>query len=102
MPRGNENNLKPALTKDEARKRGSKGGKASAAARRAAKTYREAAKWLLDSSMDSKELPDHIKDVIHALGNRTSKKDTGALILVMASFYRICFREYDKFAKRFI
>ena len=81
MPRGNANNLKPPFSPNEARMQGSKGGKASAASRRAAKTYREAAKWLLGARMDGTDLPDHVKDVLHALGNRKSKKDTGALRL---------------------
>ncbi|MBO7169728.1 MAG: hypothetical protein J6W28_00955 [Clostridia bacterium] len=86
MPRGNPQNLKPPFTPEEARTQGSKGGKASAAARRAAKTYQEAAKWLLGAQMDGTGLPDHVKAIIHALGNRTSKRDTGALFLVMSDF----------------
>lgn len=86
MSQGNKNNLRPPFSPTEARTQGSKGGKASAASRRAAKTYREAAKWLLEAQMDGTDLPDHVKSVLHALGNRTSKKDTGALILAMSDF----------------
>ena len=102
MPRGNQQNLKPPFTPEEARIQGSKGGKASAAARRAAKTYQEAAKWLLGAQMDGTDLPDHVKTVIHALGNRTSKRDTGALILAMSDFAKAIFHGNSDAAERLL
>lgn len=53
MPRGNPQNFKP-LTTEEARKRGSKGGKASAEARRNYATFRECFKHRMTDEMMEK------------------------------------------------
>lgn len=51
----NEQNLRPVSSKEEARKRGSKGGKASAESRRKKKDLRLALEMLLEKDMTSKD-----------------------------------------------
>lgn len=52
--------------------------------------------------MDGTDLPDHVKAVLHALGNRTSKKDTGALILAMSDYGKAVFHGNSDAAERLL
>lgn len=48
-PKGNKENLDPVRSKDEARKRGAAGGKASGAARRRKRDLQQAIKWMFNA-----------------------------------------------------
>ena len=83
----NEQNLR-VPTPSEARENGKKGGKASGAARRAAKTYREAAKVLLSERLNVGSIKGALGDFFGLLGLDETSKETGALILALADFAR--------------
>lgn len=63
----NPQNLDPVRTKEEARKRGSNGGKKSAESKRRKKTMRERAQLLLDCKLKDKD----ILETFEALGVKT-------------------------------
>lgn len=84
----NEQNLRPVKSKSEARERGRSGGIASGVARRAAKTYREAAKLLLGEKMNVGSIKSALGDCFGLLGFDENSKETGALILALADFGR--------------
>lgn len=63
----NKQNLKPCRTKEEARERGKKGGKASGISRRLAATFREAALNVLD---EEKSLKDEAGKVVGKTNGR--------------------------------
>ena len=67
---GRVENLKPVLTKEEARERGRNGGKKSAEVRRAKKNMREMAKFLMESEVSGK-----LENVRRAMGNMGIDKD---------------------------
>lgn len=87
----NEQNLKPfpkGRSKEEAARDGKKGGIASGVARRAAKTYREAAKVLLSERLNVGSIKGALGDFYGLLGLDETSKETGALILALADFAR--------------
>lgn len=60
MPRKQDDNLKPARTKSEARERGKNGGKASGEARRRKKALKEEFEILLSMPLADKALQDNL------------------------------------------
>nr|DAQ28249.1 MAG TPA: hypothetical protein [Caudoviricetes sp.] len=60
MPRKQDDNLKPARTKSEARERGKNGGKASGVARRRKKALKEEFEILLSMPLADKALQDNL------------------------------------------
>ena len=83
----NEQNLR-VPTSSEARENGKKGGKASGAARRAAKTYREAAKILLAERMNAAAIKGVLGDFFGLLGLSEDSKESGALLLALSDYAR--------------
>ena len=63
MPRKQNDNLKPARTKSEARERGKNGGKASGIARRKKKALKEEFEILLSMPLKSAALKDNLKKI---------------------------------------
>lgn len=63
MPRKQDENLKPARTKSEARERGKNGGKASGVARRRKKALKEEFETLLAMPLKSAALKDNLKKI---------------------------------------
>lgn len=84
----NEQNLRPVKSKSEARERGRSGGIASGAARRAAKTYREAAKILLAEKMNAAAIKGVLGDFFGLLGLSEDSKESGALLLALSDYAR--------------
>lgn len=87
----NEQNLKPFTSdqnREEAAKAGRKGGKASGAARRAAKTYREAAKILLAEKMHAAAIKGVLGEFFGLLGLSEDSKESGALLLALSDYAR--------------
>ena len=83
----NEQNLR-VPTSSEARENGKKGGKASGAARRAAKTYREAAKILLAERMNAAAIKGVLGEFFGLLGLSEDSKESGALLLALSDYAR--------------
>lgn len=87
----NEQNLKPfpkGRSKEEAARDGKKGGIASGKARRAAKTYREAAKVLLAEKMNAAAIKGVLGDFFGLLGLSEDSKESGALLLALSDYAR--------------
>ncbi len=83
----NEQNLRVPTSK-EARENGKKGGKASGAARRAPKTYREAAKVLLAEQMNAAAMKGVLGELFGLLGLSEDSKESGALLLALSDYAR--------------
>jgi len=86
MPRGNTDNLKP-LSSEEARKNGSKGGKASVAKRRMKKNLLEATNALLSQRIGDGELAqtERAKLLIKSMG--LDENDAVTLLAAAAIVY---------------
>lgn len=63
MPRKQDDNLKPARTKSEARERGKNGGKASGVARRKKKALKEEFELLLSMPLKSASLRENLQKI---------------------------------------
>lgn len=90
MPvRGNVSNLRPVRSKDEARKRGTIGGKKSGEIRRAKKNLQQIAKTILESQVhDDKE-----KSFLHAFG--LDEQDQNYQALMIAKLLNKALKESD-------
>ena len=90
MPaRGNVSNLRPVRSKDEARKRGTVGGKKSGEIRRAKKNLQQIAKTILESQVHD----DKAKSFLHAFG--LDKQDQNYQALMIAKLLNKALKESD-------
>ena len=90
MPaRGNVSNLRPVLSKDEARKRGTIGGKKSGEIRRAKKNLQQIAKTILESQVHD----DKAKSFLHAFG--LDEQDQNYQALMIAKLLNKALKESD-------
>lgn len=78
-PNPNVGNLRPVMTKEEARKRGMAGAKKSAETRRRRKTFQELAKWVLALPLKAGDVEE-----ITALGEARGKNITVEEASIMA------------------
>lgn len=90
MPaRGNVSNLRPVRSKDEARKRGTVGGKKSGEIRRAKKNLQQIAKTILESQVHD----DKAKSFLHAFG--LDEQDQNYQALMIAKLLNKALKESD-------
>lgn len=90
MPaRGNVSNLRPVRSKDEARKRGTVGGKKSGEIRRAKKNLQQIAKTILESQVHD----DKAKNFLHAFG--LDEQDQNYQALMIAKLLNKALKESD-------
>lgn len=90
MPaRGNVSNLRPVRSKDEARKRGTVGGKKSGEIRRAKKNLQQIAKTILESQVHD----DKAKSFLHAFG--LDEQDQNYQALMIAKLLNKALKETD-------
>lgn len=90
MPaRGNVSNLRPVRSKDEARKRGTIGGKKSGEIRRAKKNLQQIAKTILESQVHD----DKAKNFLHAFG--LDEQDQNYQALMIAKLLNKALKESD-------
>lgn len=90
MPaRGNVSNLRPVRSKDEARKRGTVGGKKSGEIRRAKKNLQQIAKTILESQVHD----DKAKNFLHAFG--LGEQDQNYQALMIAKLLNKALKETD-------
>lgn len=90
MPaRGNVSNLRPVRSKDEARKRGTIGGKKSGEIRRAKKNLQQIAKTILESQVHD----DKAKSFLHAFG--LDEQDQNYQALMIAKLLNKALKESD-------
>ena len=90
MPaQGNVSNLRPVRSKDEARKRGTVGGKKSGETRRAKKNLQQIAKTILESQVHD----DKAKSFLHAFG--LDKQDQNYQALMIAKLLNKALKETD-------
>jgi predicted phage terminase large subunit-like protein len=87
--RGNVSNLRPVRSKDEARKRGTVGGKKSGEIRRAKKNLQQIAKTILESQVHD----DKAKSFLHAFG--LDKQDQNYQALMIAKLLNKALKESD-------
>jgi predicted phage terminase large subunit-like protein len=87
--RGNVSNLRPVRSKDEARKRGTVGGKKSGEIRRAKKNLQQIAKTILESQVHD----DKAKSFLHAFG--LDEQDQNYQALMIAKLLNKALKESD-------
>lgn len=86
MPRKQDDNLKPARTKSEARERGKNGGKASGEARRRKKALKEEFEILLSMPLADKALQDNLSALgVKVNGSMTIQTALTAAIIQQAA-----------------
>ncbi len=86
MPRKQDDNLKPARTKSEARERGKNGGKASGVARRRKKALKEEFEILLSMPLADKALQDNLSALgVKVNGSMTIQTALTAAIIQQAA-----------------
>lgn len=86
MPRKQDDNLKPARTKSEARERGKNGGKASGVVRRRKKALKEEFEILLSMPLADKALQDNLSALgVKVNGSMTIQTALTAAIIQQAA-----------------